>query len=85
MDLKGVLQIHGEFACQSGYLAFMRLHVETSKPCSSESQGRYVRGDVAVGYSAFSHLPLKFLLLVTVRQSMVDKKTQNCFSSVVKH
>lgn len=79
MGLKGVVQIHGQFACQSSYLAFTRLHVETSKPHSAGSWGRYVRGGIAVGYSAFSHLPLKFLLLVTVRQSMVDEK--DCFSS----
>lgn len=79
MCLKGVVQIRGQFACQSDYLAFTRLHVETSKPCSAESWGRCIRGDSAVGYSAFSHLPLKFLLLVTVRQSVVDEKTQDCF------
>lgn len=84
MGIKGVVQIHRQFACQSDYLAFTRLHAETSKPCTAESQGGCIRGGIAGGYSAFSHLPLKFLLLGTVGQSMVDEMTQDCYSSVVE-
>lgn len=83
--IKGVVQLHRQFVRKSDYLAFTRLHAGTSKPRTAESQGRCVRGGIAGGYSALSHLPLKFLLLVTVRQSMVDEMTQDCYSSVVEH
>lgn len=69
----------------SGYLAFTSPHAETSKPHTGESWGRCIRGGIAVGYSAFLHFPLKFLLLVPVSQSVVDELTQDCFSTVVEH
>lgn len=47
--------------------------------------GEGVSGGIAVGYSAFLHFPLKFLLLVTVRQSVGGELTQDYFSTVVEH
>lgn len=41
------------------------------------------RGGIAVGNCLFT-LALKFLLLVTVRQSMVDEMTQDCYFSVIE-
>lgn len=47
MGIKGVVQIHRQFACQSDYLAFTRLHAKTSKPCTAESQGGCAREGVS--------------------------------------
>lgn len=66
----------------SGYLALTSVHAETLMTHIAEGWGRCIRGGIAEGYSAFLHFPLKFLLLVTVRESVVGELTQDCFSTV---
>lgn len=80
--LKGVVQIQREFFCR--WLFSISKSACRNTPDTDAIWGRCIRGGIAVGYAAFLHFPLKFLLLVTVRQSVVDEMTQDGFSTLVE-